>query len=161
MVRPRWIRVSTSNALLIALAAALPPICAGCELLPLATLGAVFDIAGTAATAGPAVYQQGKLRIALMADYPGVKAAVRAAAEDLQLRVFRDRKASKHHDIWDFQLRDERNSKIEITVERRTPMLCRCCVDVGLFGSEPTARLVMARVAAHLPHAAIAPTRLR
>lgn len=138
--------------------AVLPLLCGSCELIPLATLATVFGIAGTAATTAPVVYQQGKLDTVFMADYAEVRAAVQLAARDLRLRIVRSRPASKHEPIWDYKLEDDMKSKLEITVERRSANLCRCRIDVGLFGSEPTARLIMSRISAHLPtEATLAP----
>ena len=124
---------------------------AGCAALPLATLGTIFGIADTAATAGPSVYQMGKLDTAFMVDFPTLQAAVRSAAGDLGLHIARDRAADNTRDVWDFQLQDDLKAKIEITLRRRAARLSRCRVNVGIFGSEPTARLLMNRIAAHLP----------
>ena len=124
-------------------------ICSGCELIPLATLGTVLEIAGTAASTGTEVYQAGKLDTAFMADRDKCRAAVLLAANDLKLRVVRDRDQCKGK--WDFQLQDDFESKIEVTLQRRTEEMCRCRVDVGLFGSRPTAELIMHRIETHLP----------
>jgi len=126
-------------------------VCNGCALIPLATVGAVVDIAGTAASAGPAVFKAGKLDTAFMADYAAAKSAVRVAAADLHLRILCDRSRNQRGDIWEFELEDDQKTNIEIIIERRTAMLCLCRVDVGYFGSEPTARLVMSRIEQHLP----------
>ncbi|MGA2583994.1 MAG: DUF3568 family protein [Tepidisphaeraceae bacterium] len=139
-----------SNLLIAGITIALPLFCGGCALIPLATLGTIFGIAGTAASTGPEIYQQGKLDTALMADFVSVQIAVRLSAEDLGLHKVRDRKASKHEAIWDFQLQDDLQSKIEITVESRAANLCRCRIDVGLFGSEPTAKLILSQIQSHL-----------
>jgi hypothetical protein len=132
--------------------------CGGCEIITLATVSTVLDIAGTAITSGPEVFSMGKLDTALMADYGEIQKAVRRAAGELHLHLVRDRQKSKTKDIWDFQLQDDLKAKIEVTVERRSPMLCKLQVNVGLFGSEPTARLIMHRIESHLPPAATAPS---
>jgi hypothetical protein len=138
---------------LVRLLSALPVLCAGCAAIPLATLGTVADIAGSAATTGPAVYQMGKLDITFVADFATVQHAVRLSAYDLRLIVLDDPDSNAHPGPWSIRLQDNLNSKITITVDPRTPMLCRCRVDVGLFGSEPTAKVVMSRISAHLPAA--------
>jgi Protein of unknown function (DUF3568) len=130
--------------------------CGGCALIPLATLGTVFGIAGTAVSTGPEVYALGKLDRAVMASDGDCRRAIRAAAGDLRLRIAVDGKRACGQK-WEFELRDERKSEIEITVERRTAMLCRVRVDVGVFGSEAIARLVMEVIESHLPHAATRP----
>jgi hypothetical protein len=135
----------------LAVVATLLLTCSSCALIPLATVGAVVDIAGTAASAGPAVYKAGKLDTAFMADSVVVESAVRAALVDLCLRTDRDSSKDKRGDIWIFQFEDDRKTKIEVILERRTRTLCSCRVDVGFFGSEPTARLVLSRIEQHLP----------
>ncbi len=144
-------------ARLITLAVAIAPFCGGCALIPVATLGAVFDIAGAAVSTGPAVYAAGKLDTAFMADSSQVEDAVRRAAADLHLKIVHDCSQSKRGDVWLFQLEDDWKSRIEVNLERRTPTLCRCRVNVGLFGSEPTARLVMGRIELHLPPTPVPP----
>ena len=134
--------------------------CTGCELIPLATLGTVLGIAGTAVSTAPEVYQAGKLDTAFMADGDKCHVAVVRAAEDLKLHLVRSRPLCGGK--WDFQLQDDFKSKIEITLQKRSPELCRCRVNVGLFGSRPTAELIMRRIEAHLPPPAtmpIAPTQ--
>jgi hypothetical protein len=130
--------------------------CGGCALIPLAALGTVLGIAGTAVSTGPEVYGLGKLDRAVMASDGDCRRAVRAAAADLRLRIVVDGKRGCGQK-WEFEVRDERKSEIEITVERRTAMLCLVRVDVGIFGSEPTARLVMEVIESHLPRAATRP----
>lgn len=130
--------------------------CAGCELVPLATMSSVFGMAGTAVTTGSEVYKSGKLNIAFMANSATVQEAVREAAKDLHFRMIRG-KSSQDMETWKVELEDNLQAKFEVTVERRTAMLCLCQVDVGLFGSEPLARVIMARIRAHLPSTAAAP----
>jgi hypothetical protein len=115
-------------------------------------------MAGTAVSAAPEVYSAGKLDAALRVDDGDCRRAVRRAAADLQLRIVRDQKRSGGRQRWDFELQDDRKSEIEITVEKRSAMLCWCRVDVGLFGSEPTARLVMQVIESHLPPSATGPS---
>jgi len=158
MVRADPVGIPLAVARLIGIAAAVSLACGGCALIPLATVGAVVDIAGTAASAGPAVFRAGKLDVAFMGDSAVVKEAVRHAAADLCLHIVCDASQSKHGEIWRFQLEDDQQTKIEVTLDRRTPMLCLCRVNVGLFGSEPTARLVMSRIEHHLPPPTAPPT---
>jgi hypothetical protein len=150
--------VSAFRHLLIGLGAVLLLGCGGCALIPLATLSTIFGIAGTAVSTGPEVYKLGKLDGAVMANDVACRRAVRLAATDLQLHIVLNRKECGSSQNWDFELQDERKSKIEITIERRSPMLCLLRVDVGWFGSEPTAQLVMTVIKSHLPEAATSPS---
>jgi hypothetical protein len=127
------------------------------RVVPLGTLSTVFGIAGTAASTGPEVYSYGKLDIAFMAEDGIVQKAVREAAADLGLRMIRDCCVSQSKKIWNFVMQDDLNLKIGVTVEQRAAKLCLCQVDVGLLGSEPTARLARTRIKAHLPSSAAAP----
>ena len=147
-----WAMVRFWIACLIVLA-----MCSGCELISLATLGTVLGIAGTAVSTGGEVYNAGKLDIAFMADADKCRGAVEMAAGDLKLHVVRSRPLCD--DKWDFQLQDDFKSKIEVTLQRRSPGLCRCRVNVGLFGPRPTAELIMRRIEAHLPAPATMPVK--
>lgn len=158
MSRPFSTGTSVSRFLVIGLSAGFLLACGGCAILPLATLGTIFGIAGTAVSTAPEVYSAGKLDAALRVDDGDCRRAVRQAAADLGLRTVRDRKMRGCRRRWDFELQDDRKSDIEITVERRSPMLCWCTVDVGIFGSEPTAKLVMRMIQSHLPPAATGPS---
>lgn len=129
--------------------------CSGCEIISLAAFGTALDIAGTAVTAGPEVFQAGKLDTALMAEGAQCRSAVEHAADDLKLLIARNRDLGDGK--WDFQLQDNFRSKIEVTLQVRTPKLCRCRVNVGLFGGRPTAELIMRRIEAHLPAASTMP----
>jgi hypothetical protein len=142
-----------ATALLVGLALLLPLAGDGCALIPLATLGTIADIAGDAASTGPTVYKMGKLDIAYLADSTTVERAARQAAYELRLIVTDDPDPSKNPAQWTFKLRDNLGSKITITVEPRTPLLCLCRVDVGVFGSEPTAKLIMTHISSHIPSA--------
>jgi hypothetical protein len=132
--------------------------CGGCQLIPLATLGAVFDIAGTAVPIGTGVYSAGHLDTAFRADAGDCRRAVRQAAADLQLQIMHYRRISGDRQRWEFEIQDDLKSKMEITVERRSPMLCWCRVDVGLFGSESTAKLLAQLIQSHLPPATTQPS---
>jgi hypothetical protein len=121
----------------------------GCVTASLATLGTVLGFAGTAASTGAEVYNLGKLDFSVMATNDDCRRAVVAAAADLQLHVTRDEKASK--DTWEFDLEDDVKGRIGVRIQRRAARLCQCRVDVGWFGSEPTAKLVMERIRRHLP----------
>jgi hypothetical protein len=149
---------SVRRPLLMGLSATFLLACGGCALLPLATLGALFDIAGTAVPIGTGVYLAGHLDTAFQADSGDCRRAVCQAAADLQLHIVRDYQRSGGRQRWELVLQDDRKSEIVITVERRSPMLCWCRVDVGLFGSEPTAKLMMQLIQSHLPPSTTQPS---
>lgn len=153
MIRPMQYSPPVSKALLARCAISLLLSAAGCELIPLAAVGAAFDIAGSTVATGPAIYHQGKLDIAFMSEYPVVQQAVRSGAADLSLKVSCEHQAGKQEGAWEFVLHDDLKAQIVVTVERRSQTLCLCRVNVGFFGSEPTARLLMNRIGVHLPSA--------
>lgn len=123
--------------------------CPGCALLPLSTLGTVFDIAGSAVQAAPEVFESGKLDTAFNATLGQVRVAVDRANNDLQTKMTRNKADSPS--TWDFQLVDRYGMRTEVTLDERSPKLCRCRVNVGLWGPRPTAELVVLRIVAHLP----------
>jgi hypothetical protein len=127
-------------------------ICSGCDAgLSLATLGSIAGAAGSAYTTGKAVFALGKLDSAEMATLDETAIAARAAAADLGLVFQRDCKPQKDPTIVELPWSDDKEAKINIRIERRAPHLVRVRIDVGLFGSEVTARLVLTRLRAHLP----------
>jgi hypothetical protein len=125
--------------------------CAGCITASIATVGAVLDAASSAVTTGSDVYQLGKLNGAVMGSYVECCNAVRLAAADLRLHIIRDYKTGKRGDIGKFRLQDDLKNVTDIVIERRAERLCLCEVNVGFFGSEPTASLIMDRIRQHLP----------
>ena len=126
--------------------------CNGCITASLATIGTVLGAVGSAASAGSEVYSLGKLDVSVMATFDECRAAVTQAATDLQLHVKEAKNKDKPpKDVSEIELEDDLKSTISVRVERRTGRMCRCRVDVGLFGSEPTAKLLMHRIRHHLP----------
>jgi hypothetical protein len=123
----------------------------GCAALPLATLGTVLGFAGTAATAGPEVYNLGKLDFSAWATFEECRSAVDEATADLQLHIEHSDFVGKRRDEIVFKLADDQKKRINVHIDRRTGKLCQCRVDVGIFGSEPTAKLIMERIRSHLP----------
>jgi len=147
-----------ARILLFSLAIAGILLCAGCALIPIATLSTVFGLGSSVATTGPEVYREGKLDAALLARYPDVVAGVRAAVVDLRFHIERDEPDDQWGDARFIRVADDQESKIDITVDRRTSTVTRCRVDVGYFGSAPTAKLVMHQIETHLPEKARAAT---
>ena len=124
----------------------------GCAAIPLAAVGEVIGAAGSAASGGAAVFSLGKLDFSVNADLDQCYTATREAIADLHLTIKVSKFADGQRDLVVWKLEDNRKSKITIRLDRRTARLCACRVDVGLFGSEPTAKLVMARIRHHLPN---------
>jgi hypothetical protein len=120
----------------------------GCATATIASAGAMAGLAATAVATGSDVYRMGKLDAAEMTSVAEWIAAARAAADELRLAP--KKQSGDQTRRWHCTLIDDRGSKIKITVERRTETMCRARIDVGLFGSEPTARLLLARIRFHL-----------
>jgi len=121
----------------------------GCAAIPLATLGAVAGIGTSAISTGREVFTLGKLDTTELAGYPEALIAARQAAAELFLKPKGPEK------LIDWQARlvfvDEKGATLEVNVERRTEMMVRIRIDVGLFGSEVTARLFLTRLRVYLP----------
>ena len=129
----------------------------GCAAAGLATLGVAADITASAVTTGQVVFALGKLDTAEMADYGQIIAATRLGASDLGL-VLKNEADDKKNATITLGYMDEKNSPIWITLDRRADRLVRVSVNVGLFGSEVTAQLLLSRIREHMPHPATAPS---
>lgn len=124
----------------------------GCATLTLATLGSILGTAGSAASAGADVYNLGKLDAAEMARLDQTVLAVHEAADDLTLRFNPDPKAhQKDPAIIELPFIDDKKDKVSVRLERRAERLVWIRIDVGWFGSEVTAHLLLTRIRAHLP----------
>jgi hypothetical protein len=127
-----------------------PLACSGCITGSLITLGTVFGALGSAASTGADVYKLGKLDSALMTNADEVHHAVFLAAVDLSLVVKNDQRTEKKMIVYEMAMLDTQKAQVGVHIEQRTPSMCLCRVDVGFFGSEPTAKLMMERIRAHL-----------
>jgi hypothetical protein len=120
----------------------------GCASIPLATLGTVAGVTTSALSTGREVFTLGKLDTTEMAGYAQTLVATRRAADELYLKPKGPEK------LKDFKAElvfvDEKGATIKVHVERRTEMMVRIRVDVGLFGSEVTAQLFLTRLRFHL-----------
>jgi hypothetical protein len=117
----------------------------GCATATVASAGAMVGLAASAVSTGADVYQMGKLSSADQARFDDWIADIRAAADDLHLKVLKE-SLNNEKGEWRCTLADDQKAKIKVFVQRRTETLCRTKIDVGLFGSEPTARLILARI---------------
>lgn len=112
--------------------------------LELAAVGA----AANAAQAGSTVYKQGKINAAHLAPLDGVVLAGEEAIADLGL-VLKKRDDRRLNRVELFA-NDETGAKYKIRVFRRTDRLTRYQIDVGWFGHEALARLLLRRMQVHL-----------
>ena len=94
----------------------------------------------------------GKFDTAEMAGFAQAVAAARAA--DLSLRPQPRRPYCSRLDPTAVELiyLDDKRARLTVRLDRRSARLVRIRIDVGLFGSEVTARLFLTRLRAHLPH---------
>ena len=133
----------------------------GCASLTLATLGTVAGAAASAVSTGKDVYGLGKLDSAEMADFEQTISAAQFAAAEIGLTPKFDPNfhPEKDRSIMLLLFVDDKRSEVRVQIERRAWRLVRIRIDVGLFGSEVTARLVLDRLRAHLPLPAKPATR--
>jgi hypothetical protein len=122
--------------------------CTGCAGLGLTAAASAIGSVGSALDTGTSVYQNGKLDSAEMATLDQCTRAIRAAAEELGLRIMTDKPAG--HGKYRMAMVDDRDKVIDIWLDQRSKSLARLRIDVGLFGSEPTARLILGRFRLHL-----------
>src|SRR3954470_8936210 len=142
---PRLVlRLSCAATLAVALAIGAA---GGCATAAVATAGTLAGIAASAVSTGADVYRMGKLDSADEARFDQWIAAIRAAGADLNLKV--QKWSDDGKGVWRCTFADDRKATISVAVERRTETLCRTRIDVGIFGSEPTARLILIRMRVH------------
>lgn len=122
----------------------------GCITASLATVGTVLGAVGSAASTGADVYKLGKLESALFCNARDCHVAVLATAVDLGLLVKSDSLSTKEGIVYEMALLDDLKSQVGIRIEQRSSKITLCRVDVGFFGSEPTAKLVIERIRVHL-----------
>ena len=151
-----WIRGQRPSAprlcgrIILALGA-LPCVAAGggCAAIPLATLGTIGGVTASAVSTGHDVYKSGKLDSAEMGTYGEILAAALAAGTDLDLRLLQNR--LRNDGYAEIIVTDERGAQATIKLDRRTARLTVIRIDVGPFGSEVAARLILERLRANLP----------
>jgi len=114
---------------------------AGCGV-ELAMLGA----AASAASTGSAVYKQGKLNASWMASFGLVVAAGEAAFKDMGMTIEKS-KGDTEKGVWTIVAVNDDGDKITLTVDRKSARLTEFQIDMGWFGREATARLLLKRMA--------------
>lgn len=121
----------------------------GCAEATIATASTLVGVAAAGISTGADVYRMGKLNSADLARLDQSIDAVHAAAGDMHFVIEKEEYYATGK--WRCTLSDERKTRIRIYLERRTQTLCWTKIDVGIFGSEPTARLILARMRQHVP----------
>jgi hypothetical protein len=119
----------------------------GCAGIPIAAAGTVAGLAATTVDTGSALYKMGKLDTADLATFDEVISATRTAGDEmgLAMRGF----TTMPPDFYRLVYADDQGAQMTVTIRRRTAKLTYTRIDVGLFGSEPTARLFLARIRGH------------
>lgn len=135
----------------MALACSAGGVTGGCIALPVAALGLagnISDIGNTAFSAGTEIFSSGKLESVEFTTFEHAQAAVRSTINDLRLKLDQS-EFSKRRATYDFS--DQADSSIRIDLIRRTSAICQIRIDIGIFGSEAYARLLLKSVRARLP----------
>ena len=107
---------------------------------------AMIGAAASAASQGSAVYKSGKLNVAWMGNFNQVITAGEIAANDLGLLIV-STDGDAHEGWWETKLITKDGDKIAIRTTRKTSQLIQFQIDVGWFGQESVARLVLKRMA--------------
>ena len=103
-----------------------------------------MGLAAAGISTGADVYRMGKLDSVDLCRFDDLKPAIYTAAKQLNLTVVNEHMMG--YEICRIKLKDDRDATMQITIESRTKKLCATRIDVGIFGSEPTARLLLSRV---------------
>lgn len=122
----------------------LPALMCGCTAATVASAGAIIGAAGSSISTSSEVFQMGKLDAVDMTEFERQIEGVRCAARDLSLTMEKEEHNAPGQ--WRCTIADVRKTRFRVYVDRRSETLCRTRVDVGFFGSEPTARLFLTRV---------------
>ncbi|MEE9404133.1 MAG: DUF3568 family protein [Algisphaera sp.] len=107
---------------------------------------AVLGAAASAASTGSSVYKRGKLNASWMADVEQVVTAAERAAAELGLELLSS-VGDSQEGVWTVTARDMSDTKFMVRVERKAERLTEFQIDIGWFGQEPTARLLLKRMA--------------
>ena len=116
----------------------------GCTGLEPALLG----VAASGVRTGAAVYNMGKLDAAVAADGATMADAVDKMCDELGLSIT-EKDADQDRPRWDYVIHDERRNAMIIRVDQRAAKMTRVQVEVGLFGPEVVARLLLKRILVH------------
>ena len=133
---------------------------AGCVAAPIAALGVVgnvTDIGSAAFSTGTEVFTGGRLESVEFCTQHQGEVAVRWMLNDLRLRT---ETVETDDDRTQFVISDDTGSKVEIELVRRTAAVCQMRINVGWFGSEAYARLLLKSVRGRLPAVTGSPATL-
>jgi hypothetical protein len=121
-----------------------------------AAVGTIAGAASSAVSAGADIYGMGKLTTSEMSHFDATTQAARRAAADLCLTPTKEERRKGGVALLEFK--DDKGASVTVRIEPRTAMLVNVRIDVGWFGSQPTARLFLARMRTHLPQPAVPST---
>jgi hypothetical protein len=139
----------TRSRLVVGLFSSLALGAGGCAAVPVAAVGTLAGAGASAVSTGNDIVRLGKVETAEMASFDETVSAARQAGADLALRAKPDEQ--RDHGVLRLHFADDPGDGIKVDVQARTARLVRLRVDVGWFGSQQTARLLLARLRAHLP----------
>jgi hypothetical protein len=123
--------------------------CSGCTAgLTVATAASAAALAGETLDTGNAVYSMGKLDSAERARLPECLDCIHAASIDLGLDAMTEKTLSDGRMRLAFK--DKRHKVTDVWLDPRSPTMTLVRIDVGWFGSQPTARLFLSRFKYHL-----------
>lgn len=107
---------------------------------------AMIGAAASAASSGSAVFKRGKLQASWMGPFDHIVAAGEVAGSELGLSI-RSTDGDPAEGYWKTVMYTADGDKITVKTYRKTNSLTEFQIDVGLSGSEPTARLLLKRMA--------------
>lgn len=107
---------------------------------------AVLGAAASAASTGSAVYRRGKLDASWMASFERVVSSAELATSELGLELLSS-VGDSVAGTWTIAARNAAGEKFVVRVQRKAPRLVEFQIDIGWFGRESTARLLLKRMA--------------
>jgi len=108
---------------------------------------AALSAGASAAQSGATFFTQGRFTSIELARFDDAERAIRAAAKEMSLRFIEDETGDERTRI---VYRDERGQSIVVVVQRRSETVTRIAADVGTFGENGLASLLMRQTAAQL-----------
>ncbi len=141
MTTPRFLRPAATGLLLCTLAATLLTL-PGCD-----AASASGDAIGSAVDAIGAAFRAGKTDRFTNVTVDDSIAATKAVGQELELHFVR---VAIHPEQQKIIFRDDRDQEVACTLIRRSGHITEIRVDVGFFGPEGFAKLVLDRILVHL-----------
>ena len=106
----------------------------------------MIGAAASAVSSGSAVYKHGKLDASWLGPFDQVVTAGEVAVGDMGMHL-RQTHGDAEEGVWKIVAADDHNEKVVIHITRQTPVLTEFQINVGWFGHESTARLLLKRMA--------------